>query len=681
MKRILIGTLAVILSAFAGFTQNVSDLFYQAVHLQEVKGDLEAAIPLFEKVVAGSKDAPLAAKAQLRIAMCYEKLGREEAYQAYEKVIREYARQIDTVNLAKEKLSELKKARSVATEAAKEPKLTKIYTGKDYASSISPDGKQLAVIRSELSSRDIWIRKLVNGTETRLTNLMILSSDPVWSPDSRWIAFADRDRDIKIVSVPGGALKTLFTTDSNAKNTGGIALTGWTSDSKKLVFQIPSRGLFAAAVAGGEPEPVCIFDNPDEARRHEAMTLSPDGRWIAYSAAQNGNTDIFVMSTTGRIPIRVTTNPAADRNPRWSPDGNWLGFASYGTENPQIWVIKISPKGLPDGLPLQIPEDAHILGGNWTGTASIGFAAAFRTDHIFTANTDGTGETQLTQFSSVNARPIWSPNGERIAFRSDYRKPLNRYQLWTVASTGGAPGLVSDKEVGSFIWSPDGERLLFVAGAGLNRSVIMEASARGGEPKEVMTIDGDIDGLSRSPDGRTIFFAFTIEPARFANAEEYLKERLSGIGAIPIDGGESRIIIPADKKGIWYSDCRPDPEGKRLAYIMFDYAQYNKEGMYSIWTMDLDGGPPRQITRGGEYALCWSPDGKWIIYEKRIKDMDFELYKVPADGGEPVKMNIRGQRPEFSPDGNRIVFSRTLGWGYEYWLAENFLPGQAGREK
>ena len=103
--------------------------------------------------------------------------------------------------------------------------------------------------------------------------------------------------------------------------------------------------------------------------------------------------------------------------------------------------------------------------------------------------------------------------------------------------------------------------------------------------------------------------------------------------------------------------------------------------MYSIWTLDVNGGAPRQITKGGEYILCWTADGKSIIYEQRIKDMDFNLYRVPADGGEPVRMNISGRYPEISPDGKRIVFSRRIGSGYEYWLAENFLPGQAGREK
>lgn len=149
----------------------------------------------------------------------------------------------------------------------------------------------------------------------------------------------------------------------------------------------------------------------------------------------------------------------------------------------------------------------------------------------------------------------------------------------------------------------------------------------------------------------------------------------------PPGGGEPRILIPADKKGIWHSDARLAPNGQGIAYIVFDRAQYTKEGMCSIWTMEVEGGTPRHLTNGGEYVLCWSPDGKWIAYEKRIKDMDFELYKIPADGGEPVRMNIRGRSPGFSPDGRKIAFSRRLEAGYEYWLAENVLPARGGKAK
>jgi len=74
------------------------------------------------------------------------------------------------------------------------------------------------------------------------------------------------------------------------------------------------------------------------------------------------------------------------------------------------------------------------------------------------------------------------------------------------------------------------------------------------------------------------------------------------------------------------------------------------------------------------YHLCWTPDGKNIIYEERIKGMDFELCKVSAEGGEPEKMNIRGRSAACSPDGKKIAYSRRLEGYYEFWLVENFLP-------
>ena len=674
MKRMIIVALAVTLSAFVAAAQDASELFNRAVHLQDVKGDLEAAIPLFQKVVTGSTDAPLAGKAQMRMAMCYEKLGRDEAYDAYQKVIRDFANQADLVGLAKDKLSHLKRT-TTAAGAAKGVTLTKIYSGKTYATALSPDGKRLALVRSELSSRDIWTRDVATGKEVRLTTLVSVSGDAAWSPDGRWIAFADRDREIKVVSVDGGPVRTLFTPDSKDPNTAGIAATGWTSDSRKVTFHIPSRGLFAVPAAGGTWERILAFENPDEAKRYQAMTLSPDGRWIAYASTQNGNADLYVMPVTGQGPVRVTATPASEQKPRWSPDGHWLAFTSSGAENPQIWAIKISPNGGPDGLPVQISKDTFVLGGDWTGGSRIGVAAAFRAEHIYTANADGTGEIQLTQFAAFNARPQWSPNGDRIAFRSDYRKPLNTFQLWTMPSAGGTPGLVSDREVGGFVWSRDGEKLLF---RNASERVTMEVPAKGGEPRDITAKPGGAAaGPVYWPDGRSQCSTFTIDPPKFATADELMKERMSGIGVTLSGGGEHRILIPADKKGIWYSACRLSPDEKRIAYILFDYAKYGKEGMYSIWTMDVDGDSRKQITFGGEYVLAWSPDGTWIAFEKRIKDMDFELYKIAAGGGEPINMNIKGRNPEFSPDGKKIAYSRRIDSGYEYWLVENALPKAA----
>ncbi len=67
-----------------------------ALHQEEVEGNLEAAIATYEKILMEhSAKRALAARAQLHIGICYEKLGKPEAREAYETVLREYAEQAD----------------------------------------------------------------------------------------------------------------------------------------------------------------------------------------------------------------------------------------------------------------------------------------------------------------------------------------------------------------------------------------------------------------------------------------------------------------------------------------------------------------------------------------------------------------------------------------------------------
>src|SRR5262245_15735282 len=76
-----------------------------------------------------------------------------------------------------------------------------------------------------------------------------------------------------------------------------------------------------------------------------AVQLSPDGKWVAYSVTvpdlkqSSSNTDIWLVAVEGGEPIRLTTSPASDDQPRWSPDGKTIAFVSAREGKPQIWKI------------------------------------------------------------------------------------------------------------------------------------------------------------------------------------------------------------------------------------------------------------------------------------------------------------------------------------------------------
>ena len=84
---------------------SAKELFQRAVHEEDAAGNLKEAIALYQRVLASKPDRELAARAQLRMAVCYEKLGRPEARQALEVVARDYADQKEVAAQARARLT------------------------------------------------------------------------------------------------------------------------------------------------------------------------------------------------------------------------------------------------------------------------------------------------------------------------------------------------------------------------------------------------------------------------------------------------------------------------------------------------------------------------------------------------------------------------------------------------
>jgi tetratricopeptide (TPR) repeat protein len=187
---ILVVFTAVVLMAF-GFQNTLEHkvLFEKAKFTMETKGDLKGAINLFEQIIKKYPDErEYAAKSQLYIGLCYEKLGLKQAQKAYKQVIDNYPEQAEAVKLAKEKLATLTRAQALLQTKEKELRLTKIYSGSNYPYSISPDGKTLALSNS--NDCDIWLKDIATGKKVKLklTDESNMISEMVWSPDSKLIA-------------------------------------------------------------------------------------------------------------------------------------------------------------------------------------------------------------------------------------------------------------------------------------------------------------------------------------------------------------------------------------------------------------------------------------------------------------------------------------------------------------
>ncbi|MBU4255009.1 MAG: hypothetical protein KJ727_10490, partial [Acidobacteria bacterium] len=623
------------------------------------------------------KEREIAAKAQLQIGICYEKLGLEGAQKAYQDVINNYPEQSETVKTAKEKLSFLQKTKELVEKGVKEHIVTKIYesTEKSFGF-ISPDGDKLALVGLE---GDIWLREITSGKEKRLTQTPSFKYWCFWSPDSETIAYLDALNGLYVVHVKGGEPRALIKSDSDFIKEGNYAWpTGWTSDSKMILCQVPKRGLCAIPVSGGEWKD--IFELPDGKTEEDfsLLSLSPNGKFLAYES-QN---DIYIMPLKGGKSIQVTNHPFPDSWPVWSFDGQWISFYSARSGSSEIWVKRISPDGHPEGEPIQVSRGETLRNTfyNWVKEGKIGISMAIGGSNIFIKDLETGKETQLTNILSPERNPRWSPDGRQIAFVS-FRDAADLLMIPTGGGearklTINVPNPNENRYITRPSWRPDGKELIFGGFFGNDNRGIWIVPVEGGVPQKLeFGFDMGVDVCDVSPDGA--YIAFDYIGSKEGNPIEGARTFEKDIYVIPFKGGAPQRITLIEKSGQSFRSPRWSPDGKRLAFTSEDWFAYN-EGKESneIWVCEFPDGEPGSITekmKGGGTHLSWSPDGKTIIFSK-VEQNKEQIYTVPSDGGEIKKINIEGSSPDFSPDGTKIAYGKRKQGKVEYWLVENFLP-------
>jgi TolB protein len=179
-------------------------------------------------------------------------------------------------------------------------------------------------------------------------------------------------------------------------------------------------GIYLKPTLRSRPKP--LFR--DKTRRATSPAISPDGKKIAFTLVDEGNSDIHVMNLDGSDLLQLTRHQAVDTNPSWAPGGRSLLFTSDRTGTPQIYRMDA------DGLNMVrlTEENPYNDTAVWNPRYNyMAYVSRFDNDFdIFIMDLQTRKNYRVTRFQGSNEDPNWSPDGEQLCFTS------NRSGSWQI---------------------------------------------------------------------------------------------------------------------------------------------------------------------------------------------------------------------------------------------------------
>ncbi|HKO42419.1 MAG TPA: protein kinase [Pyrinomonadaceae bacterium] len=449
----------------------------------------------------------------------------------------------------------------------------RIMAGVTSAVTFSPDGKQIAFVRTEPEESKLMIAN-TDGTGERTIATRKLpehfppSGGPSWSPDGKTIACgAETFRGnvhATVVEVPatGGAEKAVTT-----HNWVSVSRVLWLNDGSGLIIaavpELISAGtqLWHLSYPGGE---VRRITNDLNAYGTTSLGLTADSKTIVTIQADRAM-QIWVAKygETPAEPKQITYGKYDGDTLAWTVNKNLLYTAPSGE---QLDVWNVDPAS---NASRQVTNDAYI--------EKLGCVSNDGRFAVFSSNRSGNfnlwklsfsagDQQQLTQGNEVDSHAICSPDGQWVVFRS-FREGKSTF--WKIALAGGDPQQLFNKTSSSAAISPDGKLVAI-----------------------------------RYVDDRT-------------NSNQ--------IAVLPFEGGDPIATLPvsinyrdvglgwtADSKSIIYADARDNAD--------------------NIWSVPLQGGPAKQLTKftnGLIFAFQVSADGKDIAISRGTQTDDVILIRDP----------------------------------------------------
>jgi len=590
-------------------------------------------------------------------------------------------------------------------------KLVWTYPTLMQAMAPSPDGHYIAFVDEQTG--DLAVRDLKTGENRRLTHNKVPFEGTTYfvrfSPDGRWIAYNwigdENDRkkaDLRIMGIDGSGSRIVYQPDEDVRRMSPHA---WFPDGKRILVRLTqndeTRQVVVVSIEDGS---IRVIEGPD--REYEHLSLSPDGRYIAYdfSISQRSgleDEDIAMLAVDGGPEIPVIEHPADDDLLGWAPDGKTLLFRrNRRGEEEDLWVIQIvdgKPQGPPQLVMKGFDEGNVVIGdGQFTPDGSFyytGQKPQQRSTEVCIATFEpDTGRIQspvrpVTQRSDTRW-PAWSPDGKSLAYYSSSEGGGHGIVVIRSMETGQEREIPLETEYGilaafSMRWSPDGRSILTSQpDGGLAQldvasgkfTPIVPPSVRGTRP------------AGWSPEGKKIFYG------RYDDSTIGTQMLVRHL-----ENGEETEFYRGQGTASISPSFALSPDGRQVA---FGSPWHPAMGVGGLYVIPTTGGEPRELLREPDSQesgrrirsirgrqLEWTPDGRYVLFTRGNSTkggFKADVWRIAVEGGRPEHLGTLPASLRFSlgmrvhPDGKRIAFySMSRRTEPELRVIENLLPGPA----
>jgi eukaryotic-like serine/threonine-protein kinase len=418
------------------------------------------------------------------------------------------------------------------------------------------------------------------------------------------------------------------------------------------------------------------------------VTISPDGRFLAYRNKDNSDLVVRQLATDREI----TVVPKADQmtGATFSPDGNYL-YISYQPDQSNTFYRNIYSVSSFGGPLVEIRKDVASRVCFLDGGKRIAYlrnTAETGKQTLLLADADGANEhVVLTRgFNEAVALDCNSRLG-LIALAIRVLSQKVRMRILVVDTEGKTMAdFPQQRGVLDLAWLPDGSGILHAARTPPNPHQVWLQPYPKGEPVKITNDLNQYSGLSVTGDGRsfvvtqtdTIATVYTTDVrstsgpftlSAMSTGQEHwnfdgvsvswtadgqlLQDDATGLFISAADGSNRRQLFGSS--GVVSTTVATCSASKSMVFTRV------LPSNYQIWMADQSGANARQLSPGPtDYSPACSPDGRWVFYisfppgEKSLR-----LMKTAANGGQPVELGRfepGTSEPRVSPDGRSFAY-------------------------